>query len=159
MSYSSFFATYRISFILFIGILLSALPMNAQQYYSKATKNETTRKYARQLAGCKLTYIYSNYSGGYGGGGASTTIDLCASGYFRYASESSVYVPNGGGVGGARSNNISGSWQVVTFNNMYFLRGIAQDGTTADYRIYLQNGKLNVGGTLYHIEAGMARCR
>lgn len=110
------------------------------------------------LNGAKLTYIYSNYTGGYGGGGATTTIDMCTNGTFYYNSESSVYVPNGGGVGSASQNRIAGRWEIVEKNGQVYIYGVAQTGESEYYLLEYRNNKVYVGGKRYAVERGRARC-
>ncbi|MEO1448521.1 MAG: hypothetical protein AAFV07_03280 [Bacteroidota bacterium] len=110
------------------------------------------------LNGAKLTYIYSKYTQGYGGGNAMTTVDLCANGTFHYNSESSVYVPNGGGVGTASKNGISGRWEVVEQNGQVYLYGVANNGQAQHYLLEYRNNKVFVGGKRYAVERGKAQC-
>lgn len=110
------------------------------------------------LNGAKLTYIYSNYTGGYGGGGATTTIDMCTNGTFTYNSESSVYVPNGGGVGSASQNRIVGRWEIVEQNGQVYIYSQASNGQSEYYLLEYRNNKVFVGGKRYAVERGRAQC-
>ncbi|MCI4670817.1 MAG: hypothetical protein MRZ79_21965 [Bacteroidia bacterium] len=111
------------------------------------------------LNGSRLTFINSNYTGGYGGGGAKVTIDLCRNGYFHYHSESSVYVPDAGGYGSASNVHVYGSWKIIRKNGIDLLYGKDTQGQEAYYRLQMgSNGKIYVEGAKYYVQRGKARC-
>lgn len=111
------------------------------------------------LNGARLVFVNSNYSGGYGGGSASITIDLCRNGYFHYHSESSVYVPDAGGYGSASNTHVYGNWKVVRQNGVSMLYGRSTDGQQSYYRLKMgNNGKIYVEGAMYYVQRGKARC-
>lgn len=111
------------------------------------------------LSGARLVFVNSNYTGTYGGGGATITIDLCRNGYFHYHSESSVYVPDAGGYGTATNTHVYGTWKVLRKNGMNLLYGKSSDGQQAYYRLQMgKNGKIYVEGALYYVQRGKANC-
>ena len=122
------------------------------------SSSAVVQQWDQGLRGARLTLINTNYTSSYGGGGATITIDLCASGRFHYRSESSVYVPDGGGVGAASLDRLSGSWELFERNGQCYLRGRADNGQTQDYLLTYKNGKVTVDGRSYAVERGRAQC-
>lgn len=113
--------------------------------FSKPDTGPVTAQWQQLLAGTRLTYLWSHYSGGvdgaYVGGSERIVIDLCPQGYFNYAGNSSVAADAGFGGGSTASgfssgnNEGSGSWQVAARGAQPLLRLSFHDGTVREYAL------------------------
>jgi hypothetical protein len=103
-----------------------------------------TKEWRETLAGARLTYLWSYYSGGgvdgsYAGGSQKTIIDLCAQGYFNYADNNQMAVDGGFGSGynasgySGGSNKGNGEWEVSMGGQQPILRLKFYDGRVHEY--------------------------
>ncbi|MBN1996103.1 hypothetical protein JW935_01040 [candidate division KSB1 bacterium] len=105
-------------------------------------------EWKQNLTNCRLTYMWSYSSSGYGdgsyaGGSQQTTIDLCGRGFFNYSDNNSMSVDAGSGTsgyGGGQSQG-SGTWKVVGRGNQAVLVLTFHDGQVYEYRLSMQEGK------------------
>lgn len=117
-----------------------ALQLTSSMRFSKPETPPVVEEWKQALQNSRLTYMdsYSSSSGSYGGystgGGYSDKeeIHLCAQGYFKYKSNSSVSIDTGGAFGSSSGGGQgNGTWEVV---------GNAQGGATL--RLNFQNGEV-----------------
>ena len=112
------------------------------------------QQWKQGLSGAKLT----SYSGSaISSNSTLTVINLCRNGRFTYYKEGSWSVP--GMAGGASNSTLTGNWDVRRYNNQMMLLYRNDNGEQGGFPIYLQNnGRINIGGTTYAAQQGMAQC-
>lgn len=109
-------------------------------------------EWKQRLNDCRLTYMWSYYSGGgadgsYAGGSQETVIDLCSRGFFRYSDNSSMSVDGGYGSGynasgyDASRDTGQGTWEVVGRGQQAVLVLKFHDGRVWEYTLSMQEGK------------------
>jgi hypothetical protein len=104
-------------------------------------------EWKQKLSNCRLTYLWSYYSGGgtdgsYVGGSQKTVIDLCAKGNFRFFDDSQVAADGGGASGySGGSSNGDGTWEVSNQGQAPVLHLKFHDGKALEYALSLQDGK------------------
>ena len=113
-----------------------------------------TQRWRSGLAGAKLT----TYSGSaISANSTLTVLDFCRNGRYRYYKEGSWSVP--GQAGGASNTTITGRWDVQQRGSKTLLVYKTDRGQRGAYPIYLQrNGRVNIGGAAYGVQAGGAGC-
>lgn len=109
-------------------------------------------QWRQQLSNCRLTYLWSYYSGGTGDGSyvgesQQTTIDLCAQGFFRFSDNNQMAVDGGNTFGanasgfGGGSNQGNGTWKIAAQGLQPVLVLTFYDGRVQEYRLSQQDGK------------------
>lgn len=126
-------------------LLLISITSNA-----KMLKEE----WKKGLSGAKLTsYKGSNISSN----STLTTIKFCRNGRYSYYKEVSWYVL--GQTSGASHKTITGRWGIRQNGQRIFLTYITDKGRKGFFPLYLQkNSRVNVGGTIFTVQKGMAGC-
>ncbi len=111
------------------------------------------------LSDVRLSYIKSSYSSGpsyggystYSGHSDQTVISLCAAGYYKLSSKSSVSIDSGGAFGSSHGGNQgAGSWDVVgDAQGNPILQLKAHDGSLSQYSLEYKDGKTYLNGSRY----------
>lgn len=111
-------------------------------------------KWKQGLSGARLTA----YKGSAISSNSSLTVlNLCRNGRYSYYREGSWSVP--GTAGGASSNRVTGRWDVQRKGNQVLLVYVTDQGQEGAFPMYLQNnGRVNIGGLAYAVQAGGAGC-
>ncbi|MCB0688003.1 MAG: hypothetical protein KDC53_15810 [Saprospiraceae bacterium] len=127
--------------------------------FSKVEVKESKSGWSELLQNARLTYMhsYNSGSGSYGGystgGGYSDQeqIDLCAKGYFKYSSSSSMSFDTGGGFGSSHdSDQGAGTWTVVTNpQGQDILQLSFHNGQVYEYTLSLEDNKTFLNGKRY----------
>ncbi|OMH30801.1 hypothetical protein [Motiliproteus sp. MSK22-1] len=135
----------KLSTVILISLLLASPTLRA---------DNLIQQWKQGLSGAKLT----TYSGSaISSNSTLTVINLCRNGRFTYYREGSWSVP--GMAGGASNNTLMGNWDVQRYNNQIMLLYKNDNGEQGGFPIYLQNnGRVNIGGTAYAVQQGMAEC-
>lgn len=118
-----------------------------------------TMEWRRDLAGYRLTYLWSydsgvSVDGSYSGGSQRTVIDLCEPGHFSYYNSSSMSVDSGGAdyavsVGGGGSQEGLGRWSIVTYSDGPYLKLEFNDGDVLEYGLEWNDSALYMDGSRY----------
>lgn len=112
-------------------------------------------QWQQSLNNCRLTYMSSYSSSGYGGsyGGYSDQIeiDLCPGGYFNYNDQSSMSADGGMGTSGYSHSQKSGAgtWDVVSRGGQPVLKLTFHQGEVREYQLSLDAGKTYLNGDRY----------
>lgn len=119
--------------------------------FSKPEIPPVTEEWKQRLAGARLTYLWSYYSGGssgsYAGGSQKTTIDLCQQGYFNFSDNNELAVDGGFGSGynasgyGGGSDRGNGRWEITARGQQPILKLKFHDGRVFEYVLSIQDGK------------------
>lgn len=139
-------ATYSTSFARYVESIAQTV------VFSKPEIPPVAEQWRQQLANCRLTYLWSYYSGGgsdgaYAGGSQQTVIDLCAQGFFRYSDHNQMAVDGGNAFGagasgfGGGSNQGNGTWKITARGAQPVLVLAFHDGRVQEYRLSQQDGK------------------
>lgn len=112
------------------------------------------QQWRQGLSGAKLTA----YSGSaISSNSTLTVINLCSNGRYTYHREGSWSIP--GTAGGASDSRIAGAWDVRETGGQMQLVYRTDGNEAGAFPLYLQsNGRINIGGMAYAIEAGAASC-
>lgn len=127
--------------------------------FSKVEVKESTGGWVETLNNARLTYMHSynsgsgSYDGYITGGGYSDKeqIDLCAQGYFKYSSSSSMSFDSGGGFGSSHdSGQGAGKWKVVVNpQNQDVLQLNFYNGQVYEYVLSYEDKKTFLNGKRY----------
>ncbi len=115
--------------------------------FFKPETPSVVNEWKQKLSNCRLTYLWSYYSGGgtdgsYVGGSQKTVIDLCAKGKFRYFDDSQVAADGGGASGySGGSDNGDGVWEISNQGREPVLRLKFHNGKVLEYILSLQDSK------------------
>ena len=115
--------------------------------FFKPETPSVVNEWKQKLSNCRLTYLWSYYSGGgtdgaYVGGSQKTVIDLCAKGNFRYFDDSQVAADGGSASGySGGSDNGDGAWEISNQGREPVLRLKFHDGKVLEYILSLQDSK------------------
>ena len=126
--------------------------------FSKPVLPEVSKQWSETLKNARLTYMntVSSYDGGFSD---KIVIDLCAQGYFRHSSNSSMAFDTDAGFGSSHANDKgAGTWK-VTANaaGQAVLQLNFNDGSISEYVITLEDGKTFLNGTRYFRTYGNTR--
>lgn len=127
--------------------------------FSKLEIKEAKREWGNLLMNARLTYMHSynsgtgSYDGYVTGGGYSDQeqIDLCAQGYFKYSSSSTMSFDTGGGFGSSHdSGQGAGKWKViVNTSGQDALQLNFYNGQVYEYVLSLEDKKTYLNGKRY----------
>ena len=111
-------------------------------------------QWRKGLSGAKLTA----YSGSVTSSNSSLTVlNICANGRYSYYREASWSAD--GAAGGASNNRITGEWDVSQNGMQVAITYVTDSGESGAFPVYLQsNGRVNIGGLAYAVQAGAAEC-
>ncbi|MCU0645281.1 MAG: hypothetical protein MUC94_13620, partial [bacterium] len=115
--------------------------------FFKPETPSAVNEWRQKLNNCRLTYLWSYYSGGgtdgsYVSGSQKTVIDLCAKGNFRFFDDSQMGVDGGGASGySGGSSNGDGTWEISSQGQNALLRLKFHNGKVFDYVLTMQDGK------------------
>lgn len=129
--------------------------------FSKAETPPMAEQWKQKFANAKLTYMDSYYSSGPGydgyatGGGyeQKSEIHLCAQGYFKYNSSSSMSIDTGGAFGNTHGNQGGdGNWEIVgNHQGEPVLRLNFHNGEVHEYTLAYQDNKTLLNGVRYYV--------
>ena len=144
---------YRYKNIFLTLLLTSLLSFNA--YATSLTSDPLVKKWETGLAGAKLTY----YDGSVISSNSTlTVINFCKNGRYSYYKEGGWFVP--GAATGTSYTTIYGQWNILQANGQVLLSYLTDQGKKGTFTLFLQkNGKVNVGGQAYAIQANSANCQ
>lgn len=138
-----------------------ALQLANSLVFSKAETPPLAEQWKQKFANAKLTYMDSYYSSGSSYNGYSTgggyqvkrEIHLCAQGFFKYASSSSMSVDTGGAFGSSHGNSGGdGNWEIVgDQNGEPVLRLNFHNGQVYEYVLAYQDNKTFLNGERYFV--------
>ncbi len=122
--------------------------------FSKAVIPPVVNEWRESLKNVKLTYLSSYNSvgnGSYGGINDQEEIHLCAAGYFKYSSNSSVTIDTGGASGYSAGNGTgTGKWEVTgDGSGGAALKLIFDNGDIRTYTLSNEDGKTFLNGKRY----------
>lgn len=124
--------------------------LNSVRFF-KAEKSPILFEWKKRLNDCRLLYT-SNYNSGGGSGGYNTRIsfDLCSSGFFSFAEESSTTMYTEFANGNSSSQDSGqGNWDIVSQGDGAALHLKFSDGRVWDYTLTMQNNLVHLNGRRY----------
>ena len=138
----------------------TAVRLAQQIELSEMVVPEVADSWSEKLKNARLTYMNSYYSSGGSYGGYSTgggysdqeVIDLCAQGYFRHSSSSTLSVDTGGAFGHAHDRGQgAGTWKVIgDTQGQPVLQLQFYDATVHEYTITAEGEKTFLNGKRYY---------
>ncbi|MBK7871842.1 MAG: hypothetical protein IPJ74_14765 [Saprospiraceae bacterium] len=131
-----------------------ALALAKSVKFSKPVVAPIVNEWKEALKNTKLTYLSSynsSSSGGYGGMSSQEEIHLCAAGYFKYNSNSSVTIDTGGASGySAGKDDGAGTWEVTgNASGGAALKLKFNNGEVRSYNLSFEDNKTFLNGKRY----------
>ncbi|MDX1942816.1 MAG: hypothetical protein SFU99_19790 [Saprospiraceae bacterium] len=131
-----------------------ALALAKSVKFSKPVVAPVVNEWKEALKNTKLTYLSSynsSSSGGYGGMSSQEEIHLCAAGYFKYNSNSSITIDTGGASGySAGKDDGAGTWEVTgNASGGAALKLKFNNGEVRSYNLSFEDNKTFLNGKRY----------
>lgn len=141
-----------------------ALQIANSVIFSKPEALPVAEQWKQKFSNARLTYMdsyhssgpsYDGYSTG-GGYSSQTQIHLCAQGYFKYKSSSSMSIDTGGAFGSSSDNNSGdGTWEITSnIQGEAVLKLNFHNGETHQYTLAYQDNKTYLNGDRYFVTYG-----
>lgn len=132
--------------------------------FKAPTTPPVAEQWRQKFSNARLTYMdsysssgpsYDGYSTG-GGYSSETQIHLCAQGYFKFKSSSSVSIDTGGAFGSSSGNNQGdGSWEITgNAQGQAVLKLNFNNGQIHEYTLTYQDNKTFLNGDRYFVTYG-----